>query len=74
MLNVQLVRCQDRDDCKIDAQITQFFKNKFILLIFNQIRFDSTAYGEDSIIPVTRLKWLPISTQVRQTTPLKITT
>ena len=35
MLNVQLVRCHDRNDCKTDAQITEFFKNKFILLIYN---------------------------------------
>ncbi len=74
MLNVQLVRCHDRSDCKTDAQITEFFKNKFILLVYNQIRFDSGAYGENSIIPETRLLWLPISTQVIQTTPLKITT
>ena len=41
--------------------------NKFILLYKTQIRFDSSVYGKESIVPESRLLWVPVNTQVRLT-------
>lgn len=71
--NVQLKRCRG-EGCATDEETTAFFRNKFILLIFNQVRFDSTLYGYNSIIPETRSIWLPINTQAQQTVPFKVAT
>ena len=53
MLNVQLVRCNSEMhpdvECKSDEEITKFFQNKFIILITNEVRFDSSEYGMDAI-------------------------
>ena len=71
---MQLVRCHDRPDCKTDEQITKFFMNKFIMIVYNQIRFDTRYFDKSSIIPETRIMWVPVNTQIRQTTPFKIST
>ena len=40
LLNIQLIRCTGRPDCKSDEEITAFFRNKFLVLFYNTIRFD----------------------------------
>lgn len=46
---MQLVKCSGRDDCKSEDQIQEFFRNKFILLLFNQIRFNTEEFGQEAI-------------------------
>ena len=48
--------------------------NKFIMIVYNQIRFDTRYFDKSSIIPETRIMWVPVNTQIRQTTPFKIST
>lgn len=62
--NVQLIRCHDRDDCKSEEEITAFLKNKFLLLLWNQVRFDSRYYKEEAIKQESRIMWIPVNTQV----------
>ena len=68
------MRCHDRPDCKKDEEITKFLKNKFLLLIFNQVRFDSRYFGEEAIIPESKINWVPVNTQIQQTIPFKVST
>ena len=58
--NIQFIKCHDKPAgfCKTDAEIKEFMRDKFILILHNQVRFDSTKYGSESIIPETRVKWL----------------
>ena len=74
MLNIQLRKCQDRPDCKTDDQIKQYLKDKYIVLLYNSIRFDSSLYGEESIVPESHMLWYNINTQQRQTLPLQVLT
>lgn len=41
--------------------------------MYNSIRFDSRLYDSESVIPESRVSWLPFNTQVRQTIPFKVT-
>lgn len=34
-INIQLKKCHGRTDCKSDAEITAFFRNKYLLLLYN---------------------------------------
>ena len=35
LFNIQLLKCTGRDDCKTPEEITEFFRNKWLLLMFN---------------------------------------
>ena len=63
--NVQLQRCHDRPDCKSEAEIDAYLKNKYLIILYNQIRFDSRYYGQDSIVPESRLHWVQVSSQIQ---------
>ena len=66
MLNIQLVRCNKENnpeiECKSEEEITKFFRDKFIIVLTNEVRFDSNFYGKDSIIRMATLKWIQINT------------
>ena len=38
-------------------------------MLYNQIRFDSRQYGQESITFESRIKWLRVDTQTRKTYP-----
>ena len=40
LLNIKLRRCHDRPDCKSEEEITEYFKLKFLILLYNQVLFD----------------------------------
>ena len=42
-------------------------------MLYNQIRFDMSFLKEDSIKKESRVEWVQINTQVRQTYPYQIT-
>ena len=41
LLEFQLIKCHDRVDCKSDEEIIEFIRGKWLLILFNQKRFDS---------------------------------
>ena len=63
-MNIQLLKCEggEANGCKDDDEIKEFFRNKFIFLVYNEIRFDSDKYGAQSLVPETRVAWLRINT------------
>ena len=69
---MQLTRCYDGGyfaengvTCKSDTEITKFLRNKFFIILYNQKRFDSADFSEDSILKESKVLWLPINTQIR---------
>ena len=74
--NIQLIKCKGGKEkgCKDDAEITNFFRNKWIMLYYNQIRFDSFKYGSEAITPEAQMMWLSINTQMQTMFPFKIST
>lgn len=49
-------------------------RNKFLLIVYNQIRFDSRKYGNDAVTTESKFMWQIVNTQVQQTLPFKIST
>ena len=49
LINIQLVKCnnvtQPGVECKSDEEILNFFRGKYILLLYNENRFNSQFYG-----------------------------
>ena len=76
--NAQFVRCTKEShpeiDCHSEEEITDFIRGKFILLLFNELRFDSRYYSDEAIIKESRVTWVPINSQIRQTIPYKVST
>ena len=63
LFNIQFVKCHDKPGfCKSDEEISEFLRNKYILLFYNQVRFDAKYYGSESIIAESRIKWLNFNT------------
>lgn len=65
LINIRLVRCSESDgvECKPQEEITRFFRNKFLFLLFNERIFDSGKYLTDSIVPKSSIKWFQVNTQ-----------
>ena len=75
LLGVQLVKCTNRPGyCKTEEEILDYFRGKYLILLYNEIRFDQKFYGDESIKARSHMAWLPINTQVRQTLPFKVST
>lgn len=49
-LVVTLERCHGKPYCKSDAEIDDFLKGKYLMLLKNRIRFDSAQYSKDAIV------------------------
>ena len=49
---MKLLKCDrlERDDCKTDEEIYEHFGDQLLLLMKNEIRFDSDEYKANSII------------------------
>ena len=56
-----LNRCHDKPYCKSKEEIDEFLTGKFLLILTNQIRFDSSKYSEDSIVQESRVDWIRVT-------------
>ena len=66
--------CDDskRDDCFTEEETKEWLQNKYMILLYRQIRFDPNSFYEDTKIKETRIHYIPISTQSRLITPFKL--
>ena len=73
LMNVQLVLCnketQPNLECKSEDDIKKFLRNKYVLLLYNQVRFDSNFYGQEAIRRESQIKWITINTQIQMSSP-----
>ena len=53
---INLFKCTDRDYCKSDEEIKNYFEDNYLYFLSNKIRFDFEKYGKDSIIKESTLK------------------
>ena len=60
------------DGCETEEKIREWLAGKYIILLYNQIRFNSNEYFYSSAIKESRIAYIPISSQVRQIIPNKI--
>ena len=66
--------CQGGADngCESDEAITEWLRRKYIVLLYNEIRFDSEEYFYQSRVHESRILYIPISSQIKQIIPLKV--
>ena len=64
--------CEGHDYCESQEDIIKWLRRKFILLVYNEIRFELDGYGNDVSVQASKLVYLPINTQVRQNIPYKV--
>ena len=72
LLDIRLERCRDRPDCKSDAEITAYFRGTYILMYYNQIRFDSRKYFEESVVLESSVEWIKVNSQIQTVQPFKV--
>ena len=51
--------------CKSEHEIQNFLKSKYLVLHYNAKRFVQHKFSDERISAVSRLKWLPVSTESR---------
>ena len=71
-ITVQLKKCHGKVYCKSDEEINKFIRDKYLLMLNNQIRLDSSKYGAESIIMESRITWFRISTMARLEYPYRV--
>ena len=64
--------CNDKPYCKDTEEIKAFIRNKYLVLLYNQIRFDSNSYENEAMVPESRLKWIPINSRLPLSVPYEI--
>ena len=63
LIDIELVRCENQHYCKSSEEITEYLRNKYFLLMYNQIRFDSEKYKTEAFVHESVTEWIAINTQ-----------
>ena len=72
-IQIQLKRCVGHDYCKKEEEILTFFKNKWLLFLYNQKLFDSRFYGDEAVKSTAKLNWVSVNTQFQQQIQYQVT-
>ena len=57
--------CEGKSICKTESEIRDWLSGKYIVLLFNSVRFMTDEFGSDSIVKEARILYIPISSQIR---------
>ena len=70
------VKCNstEREDCKSDEEIRDWFKYKYILVLENQKRFISNEFGEKTLKAESSTRWIPVNSGESQVTKTRLIT
>ena len=60
-LAIKFKMCEGRADCESEASTREWLRGKYILLLYNQIRFDTNNYFYESAVSESSLAYIPIS-------------
>jgi hypothetical protein len=52
--------------CESEDKVNDWLKDKYLLVLSNQINFDSEAYDQDKIRAESTLTWYKVNTQMRE--------
>ena len=55
-----------KDTCHSEEEILKYLRRKFIVILQNEVRFNTMEYSDEKIVPQSRLVWHPVSSQIRQ--------
>lgn len=71
-VKVSLNACVGQAHCKSDQEIKDYLRGSYMLLLTNQMRFDSTRFGPDAIVRESRISWNRFSVITPQDQPFII--
>ena len=57
--------CSGHDYCKSKDEIREWLSGLYIVLLYNQVRFDSNAMWEHASVKESRILYIPVSSQIR---------
>lgn len=63
--------CQG-DHCESKEKIREWLSRKYIVLLYNQSRFNPTAFFDEAKIQEKRIVYIPINSQVREIHQFKV--
>ena len=61
--------CEGHDYCKTEREIRDWLSGKYIVLLYNQVRFKTEEFGSDSLVKEGRIMYIPVSSQIRELIP-----
>ena len=64
--------CEGKDYCASKEEIKAWLPGKYVVLLYNQIRFDPHNFYQSSSIKESRISYIPVSSQVRNIYPFKV--
>ena len=47
-LTISLRKCTGHSYCKSEAEMKEYFRHKFLLMLYNEVSFDQNKYGEET--------------------------
>ena len=71
-MSVKFKMCKGESYCESEADIRKWLARKYIILLYNQVRFDPEHFLESSKIRESRIVYIPISSQVRNIHPFAL--
>ena len=71
-LSVRFRMCVGHDYCESEENIREWLKRKFVLIAFNEIRFELNGFGQRVSHKISKLLYLPINSQVREIVPYNV--
>ena len=72
LFRVYLNRCHGRDYCRSREEIDEYLTGKYLLMLTNQIRFDSSKYSEESIVQESRVDWIRVTPRMAYEQPYSV--
>ena len=67
-LSLQFVTCDPttRSTCKPDAEIIEWLKRKFFIVLNNSSRFSQYDYSDKKIVHESLMTWFPVKSNSRE--------
>ena len=64
--------CEGKAICESKDNILKWLSGKYIVLLYNQIRFAPNDFFEASTVKESRISYIPFNSQIRLTNPFSI--
>ena len=64
--------CEGHDYCKSKEEILDWISGLYIVLLYNQVRFDAESMWEGAYVYESRIKYIPVSSMIRQLIPYRL--
>lgn len=70
----KLEACTGRDDCKTAEEARQYLTGTNLAILKNNIKFEQSLYGAESIVKQSKIEWVTFTTKIKQVAMFEIQT